>query len=292
MTIDSKCLLFNTFSLLLIASHVCANPAHEQNNSLDQLKISKNINNTNELLIQNDLPYGSSKLKAELNTTERRQASSINANPDRVPSVWALTTLQFMAKRYNCNTANINNLSGSNDSMTRDEFAADLNTCVQQVMKIKNSRMANLVPKKDLLNLQKLEKEFAIELTKLTTPVATLQADTESTTKQELYPTTKFGGEVIFANSFGLGGGPKNTPNTNLTFSHLTRLGLETSFTGKDTLRTYLTTGNSAPGGYANPASFDTNMARLSSQASLDNKIRLDLLEYRIPAFNDKTVIS
>jgi hypothetical protein len=292
MTIDSKCLLVSTFSLLLIASHACANPTHEKSNSLERLKISNSMDSNNILPIQDNLPYDSSKLKAELNTTERRQASSINANPDRVPSGWALTTLQLMSKRYNCNTANINNLSGSNDSMTRDEFAADLNTCVQQVMKIKNSRMANLVPKKDLLNLQKLEKEFAIELTKLTTPVATLQAGTESTTKQELYPTTKFGGEVIFANSFGFGGGPKNTPNTNLTFTHLTRLGLETSFTGKDTLRTYLTTGNSAPGGYANPASFDTNMARLSSQASLDNKIRLDLLEYRIPAFNEKTVIS
>jgi len=56
--------------------------------------------------------------------------------------------------------------------------------------------------------------------------------------------------------------------------AHLTRLAFESSFTGKDRLRTYLTTGNFDNGGFTNPE-LNTYMARLSYQADLNNDIIL-----------------
>jgi len=84
----------------------------------------------------------------------------------------------------------------------------------------------------------------------------------------------------------------RGKPATNTVLAHLVRLGLETSFTGKDRLRTYLTTGNFDNGGFTNPESLNTYMARLSYQADLNNQVILDLLEYRFPAFNDRVVFS
>ncbi|RUR85146.1 iron uptake porin [Chlorogloeopsis fritschii PCC 9212] len=86
--------------------------------------------------------------------------------------------------------------------------------------------------------------------------------------------------------------GDRREPARNTVFSHLTRIGLQSSFTGKDVLRTYLTTGNFDDGGFTNPESLNTYMARLSHQAGLNNKVFLDLLEYRFPAFDDKVVFS
>jgi len=66
------------------------------------------------------------------------------------------------------------------------------------------------------------------------------------------------------------------------------RLTFESSLA--DRLRTYLTTGNFDNGGFTNPESLNTYMARLSYQADLNNDIILDLLEYRLPAFDDRVV--
>jgi hypothetical protein len=84
----------------------------------------------------------------------------------------------------------------------------------------------------------------------------------------------------------------RGKPDKNTVLAHLIRLGLETSFTGKDRLRTYLVTGNFDGGGFTNAESLNTYMARLSYQAGLENNVILDLLEYRFPAFNDRVVFS
>jgi hypothetical protein len=84
----------------------------------------------------------------------------------------------------------------------------------------------------------------------------------------------------------------RGDPDKNTVLAHLIRLGLETSFTGKDRLRTYLVTGNFDGGGFTSAESLNTYMARLSYQAGLENDVILDLLEYRFPAFNDRVVFS
>ncbi|MGL5921595.1 iron uptake porin, partial [Chroococcidiopsis sp.] len=84
----------------------------------------------------------------------------------------------------------------------------------------------------------------------------------------------------------------RDDADKNTVLAHLVRLGLETSFTGKDRLRTYLVTGNFDGGGFTNAESLNTYMARLSYQAGLNNNVVLDLLEYRFPAFNDRVVFS
>ena len=77
-------------------------------------------------------------------------------------------------------------------------------------------------------------------------------------------------------------------PETNTVFAYTARLGLQSSFTGKDRLRMYLTTGNFNNGGFTKAESLNTYSPRLSYQAGLENKVFLDILEYRFPAFNDR----
>jgi Carbohydrate-selective porin, OprB family len=314
MTIDSKFVAANMFFLMLTAPHALANPVDRTINLSGRSKISKDVDNSSILIKDNDLNFQPSlsqlsqsdryniltlsKDNSDLNNTKsinrEELNNSINSSSDAIPSEWAVRTLNLLAKRYKCTTIHSNNYSVTSQTITRNEFASDLNSCSQRVMELKKNPTTNSVKKEDLLALENLKQEFATELTKLTNNVDNLESRTDIVAKQQISPTTKFGGEVIFLNTYAFGGGQAEgkKPEINPTVAYLARFGLETSFTGKDTLRTYLTTGNFAPGGYANPNAFDTNMARLSSQASLNNQLRLDLLEYRVPAFNDNAVVS
>ncbi|NES67045.1 MAG: carbohydrate porin, partial [Okeania sp. SIO2D1] len=102
------------------------------------------------------------------------------------------------------------------------------------------------------------------------------------------------GGEDI-ENAFGgRGEGDENT-----IFNYLVRLQTATTFTGKDRLRIELGAANfsssnfnSSPGGFANPQSFNTDMAILSYQTNTDDEFQIFKLEYRFPAFGDRVVFT
>ncbi len=249
------------------------------------------------------------------------------------PTDWAFQALQSLVERYGVIAGYPDGTFRGNRPITRYEFAAGLNAALDKINELTVAGTEDKVRKEDLVTLQKLQEEFAAELTALRGRVDNLEARTAEIAANQFSTTTVLGGEVIFAVSSAFGGGPpggcsiladdtgfffntvvpgnapgkiardRNTndevdcgdrkkPSRNTVFSHLVRLGLQTSFTGKDVLRTYLTTGDFDDGGFTNPESLNTYMARFSHQAGLNNQVFLDLLEYRFPAFNDKVVFS
>lgn len=122
--------------------------------------------------------------------------------------------------------------------MTRYEFAAGLNACLDRVNELIATSTTNLVSKEDLATLQRLQEEFATELTALRGRVDALEVQAAELESNQFSTTTKLNGEVItyVGDAFGENADPAN----NATLGYRVRLDFNTSFTGRDRLRTRL----------------------------------------------------
>jgi len=243
------------------------------------------------------------------------QVTSVTQLSDVQPTDWAFQALQSLVERYGVIAGYPNGTFRGDRAITRYEFAAGLNAALDRINELIAAGTADRVSKDDLETLRRLQEEFAPELAALRGRIDNLEVRTAELEANQFSTTTVFGGEVIFAIADAFGGDPpggcrllgdipdvnpnrevdcirRGDPDTNTVLTHLVRLGLETSFTGKDRLRTYLVSGNFDNGGFTNAESLNTYMARLSYQAGLNNEVILDLLEYRFPAFGDRVVFS
>jgi Carbohydrate-selective porin, OprB family/S-layer homology domain len=216
------------------------------------------------------------------------QVTSVSQLSDVKPTDWAFQALQSLVERYGCIAGYPDRTYRGNRALTRYEFAAGLNACLDRVNELIAAGTANLAKKEDLAALQKLQEQFAAELATLRGRVDGLTTKTATLEKQQFSTTTKLKGDVIFSVSGVQGSdkaGPANlarstTPlDENTTFSDRVRLSLVTSFTGKDQLVTRLQARNITNFG---PAA-GTNNARLSYEGGgpADNSVSVDKLYYR-----------
>ncbi len=174
------------------------------------------------------------------NVNAMGQVTSVSQLSDVKPTDWAFQALQSLVERYGCIVGYPDKTFRGNRAMTRFEFAAGLNACMDRVNELIAASTADLVKKEDLETLKKLQEEFAAELATLRGRVDALEARTATLEKQQFSTTTKLAGEVIFALSDEVGQPVTN----NVVFQDRVRLALNTSFTGKDLLVTRLAAGN------------------------------------------------
>ena len=111
-------------------------------------------------------------------TTLQGQVTSVSQLSDVKPTDWAFQALQSLVERYGCIAGYPDGTFRGNRAMTRYEFAAGLNACLDQVTKLIGSSTANFVSKEDLAVLQKLQEEFAAELATLRGRIDILEART------------------------------------------------------------------------------------------------------------------
>jgi hypothetical protein len=196
------------------------------------------------------------KYSNEGNNNSQSQVTSVSQFSDVQPTDWAFQALQSLVERYGCIAGYPNGTFRGNRAMTRYEFAAGLNACLDRVNELIATATSDVVKKEDLATLQRLQEEFASELAALRGRVDALEAKTAELEANQFSTTTKLAGEAIFALSDPL----INTSNSrnNTVFQDRIRLDLQTSFTGKDTLHTRLATGN---GGF--PNKFDIGTANV-----------------------------
>ena len=173
---------------------------------------------------------------------QAQNVTSVSQLSDVRPTDWAFTALQSLVERYGCIAGYPDSTFRGKQATSRYEFAAGLNACLDKINEIISAGLADKVSKEDLATLQKLQEEFAAELATLRGRVDALDAKTAKLEAQQFSTTTKLTGEVIFSATAG-SGGPTNA-RSNITLGNRTRLVLNTSFTGKDLLRTRLETGN------------------------------------------------
>ncbi|MEH2196326.1 MAG: iron uptake porin [Nostoc sp.] len=167
------------------------------------------------------------------------QVTSVSQLSDVQPTDWAFQALQSLVERYGCIAGYPNQTYRGNRAMTRYEFAAGLNACLERINELIATATADLVKKEDLAALQKLQEQFAAELTTLRGRVDAVEARTAKLEANQFSTTTKLNGEVIIA-GVGATGGARNNSDSNIILVNRVRLNLTTSFTGKDLLITGL----------------------------------------------------
>ncbi|MEW5860480.1 MAG: iron uptake porin, partial [Cyanobacteriota bacterium] len=170
------------------------------------------------------------------------QVTNVSQLQDVEPTDWAYEALRSLVERYGCIAGYPDGTFRGNRALSRYEFAAGLNACLQQIEKLIAASSADFVTKEDLATLQRLIDEFGAELATLRTRVDNLEGRTAFLESHQFSTTTKLQGEAIFALA-GIFNGEDATGDDidNVTiFGHRTRLNFETSFTGKDVLRTRL----------------------------------------------------
>jgi Carbohydrate-selective porin, OprB family/S-layer homology domain len=181
--------------------------------------------------------------------TSVSQVTSVSQFSDVQPTDWAFQALQSLVERYGCIAGYPDKTFRGNRAMTRYEFAAGLNACLNRVNELIATATADLVTKEDLATLQRLQEEFSAELATLRGRVDSLEARTAQLEGHQFSTTTKLVGEAIFAVSKPFGDRDRNNNRSigdrnNVVLQDRVRLDLQTSFTGKDTLHTRIATGN------------------------------------------------
>jgi hypothetical protein len=216
------------------------------------------------------------------------QVTSVTQLSDVRPTDWAFQALQSLVERYSCIVGYPDGTYRGNRALTRYEFAAGVNACLDQITQLIGST-GNLVTKDDLAILQRLQEEFAAELATLRGRVDGLEARTAELEANQFSTTTKLAGEAIFAvsDTFGNGVG-LHDDKTVTNFGYRVRLNLLTSFTGRDLLRTRLQAVNTAR--YDRATATGTNMARLAFDGDEGSQVTLDELYYRFPVGRAATV--
>ncbi len=224
------------------------------------------------------------------------QVTSVSQLSDVQPTDWAFQALQSLVERYGCIAGYPDGTYKGNRAMTRYEFAAGLNACLERVNELIAASTANLVTREDLAVLQRLQEEFAAELAALRGRVLALEARTAELEANQFSTTTKLSGEVIFfiGDTFGdraeytVAGGP-NVPEaedpTQSYFGYRARLNFDTSFTGEDRLRTRLEAKDVPRLSRSNLT--NTLMSRLGTDGG-DGSVELDDLYYRFPIMNGR----
>lgn len=202
------------------------------------------------------------------------QITNLSQLRDVEPTDWAYEALRQLVERYGCIEGYADGTFRGNRALSRYEFAAGLNSCMQQIEKLiavgGNNIASNNIVIEDLEKLRQLSNDFGTELGNIRSRLNNLEERTSVVESQQFSTTTKLNGLAWF-NITGAtasrsvkyeaagevpglirfaGRGADGQPivqradDPNITFSFLTWLTFNTSFTGKDLLVTQLAVGN------------------------------------------------
>ncbi|MFG3818332.1 iron uptake porin [Limnothrix redekei] len=231
---------------------------------------------------------------AELSPME--QVTSVSQLSDVQPTDWAFQALQSLVERYGCIAGYPDGTFKGNRPLSRYEFAAGLNACLDRMRELISTATDDLAQKSDLAKLQKLQEEFATELATLRSRVNTLEARASELEANQFSTTTKLTGEAIMSVASNLSDDEDLDNQT--VFQQRVRLNFNTSFTGKDLLLTRLQVGNATPFNLTRQNQ-DTDFATSTSEGvqaaqvfgDTGNRVVLDTLQYRFPLGDQVRVV-
>jgi hypothetical protein len=189
---------------------------------------------------------------------EDEQISEVDITPvsqlDNIqPSDWEFQGLHSLRDRYGINKANPNSNFRGNRALTRYEFANELQTTIEQINELMAHGNTSVISRDDIAILERLQEEFAAELTKLQGRVDNLEVRTSELQAHQFSTTTKLTGQVIFGVTGGSFSGERivdvtgreiTTKQPNPTFVYRAALDFNTSFRGSDLLKIRLDAGS------------------------------------------------
>ena len=210
------------------------------------------------------------------------QVTSVSELSDVQPTDWAFQALQSLVERYGCIAGYPDGTYRLDRALTRGEFAAGLNACLDRILELSQTGEAGLSAE-ELATLNRLSQEFAAELSVVRGRVDTLEGRLSTLEAQQFSTTTKMTGEVIFAPSVVFGNeradGTGQDVQDNVILTHRTYVFLNTSFSGSDRLSMRLQAANTPDFVEAS----GTGMTRLSFANDTDNSFTLGELGYTFP---------
>ncbi|NJR19697.1 MAG: iron uptake porin [Calothrix sp. CSU_2_0] len=224
------------------------------------------------------------------------EVTSVSQLEDVDSSNWAFSALQSLVERYGCVAGYPDGTFKGNRAMSRYEFAAGLNACMDKINELIATNKENVAKQEDLITLQRLQAEFQAELKVIQARLNNLEERTGELEANQFSTTTKLYGQAIFSiqgtnegNVYLYRG--EETPRkaeTNLTFTSSSQLTLATSFTGRDLLLTGLAAGNLG----SSTQAVSTNMGRLGFESDTgNNNVYLNELSYRFPVSDNLGVV-
>jgi len=177
------------------------------------------------------------------------QVTNVNQLRDVAPTDWAYEALRSLVDRYGCISGFPNQTYRGSQPLSRYEFAAGLNSCLNQIERLIASSGGSSVEQEDLEAVSQLSQEFEAELASLGGRVDEIESRTAILEDSQFSTTTKLAGEAIFGIASVISGSNADLdPDDDIervpVFGYRTRLELESSFTGEDLLFTRLSTGN------------------------------------------------
>ena len=194
---------------------------------------AQNVTDNSQLFkqLQN---YGAEGRRKSIN-----QVTNVNQLRDVSPSDWAYEALRSLVDRYGCIVGYPNQTYRGNRALSRYEFAAGLNSCLNQIERLIASSEA--IIREDIDTLNRLIREFEAELATLGGRVDNLESRIAFLEDHQFSTTTKLEGEVVFglAQEFNY--------DNEVVFQDRVRLAFVSSFTGKDALYTRLDASNATP---------------------------------------------
>lgn len=238
------------------------------------------------------------------------QVTSVSQLSDIQPTDWAFQALQSLVERYGCIAGYPDGTYRGNRALTRYEFAAGLNACLDRVNELIATASADAVNKQDLDTLQALQAQFAAEIATMRRRVDALETQTAELEANQFSTTTKLTANIflnatgafadgditaegtsVFVPARGADGRPVRrtiTDDPNVTFSDYLFLNFNTSFTGKDSLVTQLVAGNgnSPANTFASAGLFNTFGVPYTDQKGVtgaDNNVVVRELFYSFP---------
>lgn len=176
-------------------------------------------------------------------TNSRNQVTNVNQLRDVSPTDWAYEALRSLVDRYGCIAGFPNQTYRGSQSLTRYEFAAGLNSCLNQIERLISSQGS--VSSEDLESISRLNEEFKAELGTLGGRVDEIESRTAALEESQFSTTTKLQGEAVFgiSNEF-------NNSDNETVFQDRVRLGFVSSFFGEDSLYTRLDASNASFSGF------------------------------------------
>ena len=227
------------------------------------------------------------------------QVTSINQFSDVKPTDWAFQALSNLIERYGCVAGYPDGTYRGAKAMTRYEAAALLNACLDRISEVTDE-------------LKRLMKEFEKELAVLRGRVDGLEAKVGELEATQFSTTTKLRGDtrwVLGALNYdgnqgdnGVYGPDSKGKYVNLrealTFNYDVRLNFDTSFSGKDLLRTTLRAGNFRDSGFSTANSV-TPLANLDAAfeescgtgTDCGDVVAINRLFYRFPIGSSFTAV-
>ena len=204
------------------------------------------------------------------------QLTNVRELKDVSPNDWAYEALRSLVDRYGCVSGFPNGTYRGDRVLTRYEFAAGLNSCLNQIERLITD--SDSVAAEDTTTIERLSEDFATELENINSQMDNIENKLANIEDNRFSTTAKLYGEATVALAgVATGNNPdgEEIPRT-VTFSNRVRLDFVASFTGKDQLWVDLLAGNTA-------ARSDYLEGALGFEFDNDNNIELGWLAYFFP---------